>query len=331
MKEFDNNLGPGLIPYESLRNRVKRMLKSQPILILFVIIFLSLVITIFNPTFLSLRNILAILQQSSVTGIATMCMLILMISGGLDFSIGSIISLVCVTIAKLVALGYSMTIAVTVGMLISVSCGFLNGIIVAKSKCAPIIITLGLLYVYYGIALNIAQGTFLGIGGKFKFLGMGKIGIIPVPFLIWVIISLVVLFIIGFTKFGRRLVSIGGNEQASYLAGINVDYHKILAYTINGVIAGLAALVLISRLGSVLATVGAEYALKALSAAVIGGVSFEGGRGSVGGAFLGVILLGIVYNAMNILGISSYFQSMVLGVIVVAAVVTGNIGKIRRV
>jgi len=114
------------------------------------------------------------------------------------------------------------------------------------------------------------------------------------------------------------------------LAGISVDLNKVIAYTLNGLIAGIAAVVLISRLGSVIANVGADYALRALSAAVIGGVSFEGGRGTVIGAVLGVILLGIVYNAMNILGITAYFQNIVLGIIVVSAVVFSNLGKLKR-
>jgi ribose/xylose/arabinose/galactoside ABC-type transport system permease subunit len=295
-----------------------------------VILFLSVVITIFNPVFLTVRNVATVLQQSSVTGIAALCMVLLMISGGLDFSIGSIISLTCVTIAKLVEFEYSVPLAVLIGLAIATACGFVNGIIIAKSKCPPIIITLGMLYVYFGLALNIAQGRFLNLFGKFESLGQSQVLFVPFPVLVWAIMVGIMIVLLRYTRFGRRLFSMGGNEEAAYLAGIGITFHKVAAYTLNGLIAGIAAIVLISRLGSVISNVGADYALRALSAAVIGGVSFEGGRGTVVGSVLGVILLGIVYNAMNLIGITAYFQNIVLGIIVVAAVVFSNLGKITR-
>jgi ribose transport system permease protein len=310
--------------------RVARLFRGQPFIILVVIVALAIAISIFNPVFLSLSNLSIVLQQSSVTGIATMCMVLLMISGGLDFSIGSIISLSCVVMAKLIELKYGVGFTIVAGLVVATACGLLNGFIVAKSRCPPIIITLGMLYIYYGIALNIAQGKFLNLAGKFDALGNARILFIPYPVLQWLAVAICVFVLLKFTVYGRRLFSLGGNEEAAFLSGIQTSTSKIIAYTINGFISGIAALVLVSRLGSVISNVGADYALRALSAAVIGGVSFEGGRGTVGGAILGVILLGIVYNAMNILGITSYAQNIVLGVIVVAAVVFSNISKLRK-
>ncbi len=310
--------------------RLTRLYRSQPFIIFLVIVVLAVVITAFNPLFLSVSNLQIVLQQSAVTGIATLCMVLLMISGGLDFSIGSIISLSCVTMAKLIEAGYGTGVTIVVGLVLATACGLLNGVIVAKSRCPPIIITLGMLYIYYGIALNIAEGRFLNLMDRFTALGEARILLIPYPVLQWLTVALCVFLLLKFTVFGRRLFSIGGNEEAAFLSGVPVSLYKIIAYALNGFIAGIAALVLVSRLGSVISNVGADYALRALSAAVIGGVSFEGGRGTVGGAILGVILLGIVYNAMNILGITSYAQNIVLGVIVVASVVFSNIGKLRR-
>lgn len=310
--------------------KARRLFKSQPFIILLVIIFLSIVIPFFNPVFLTFRNFQTVLQQSSVTGIATLCMVLLMISGGLDFSIGSIISLTCVIVAKLVEREMSAAAAVLIGLTVATACGAVNGLIIAKSKCPPIIITLGMLYVYYGIALNISQGRFLNLFGKFEVLGSSTVFFIPFPIVVWIVMVLLMIGVLRYTKFGRRLFAMGSNEEAAFLAGITIDLNKIIAYTLNGLIAGIAAVVLISRLGSVIANVGADYALRALSAAVIGGVSFEGGRGTVIGAVLGVVLLGIVYNAMNILGITAYFQNIVLGIIVVSAVVFSNLGKLKR-
>jgi ribose transport system permease protein len=310
--------------------RLSRLFRSQPFIILIVIVVLAVVISAVSPVFLSIANLSIVLQQSSVTGIATMCMVLLMISGGLDFSIGSIISLSCVVMAKMIELKYGVGLTIAAGIGIATVCGLLNGFIVAKSRCPPIIITLGMLYIYYGIALNIAQGRFLDLMGKFEALGQARVLFIPYPVLQWLAVAICLFVLLKFTVFGRRLFSLGGNEEAAFLSGIGTSRYKIVAYTINGFISGIAALVLVSRLGSVISNVGADYALRALSAAVIGGVSFEGGRGSVGGAILGVVLLGIVYNAMNILGITSYAQNIVLGVIVVAAVVFSNIGKLRK-
>jgi ribose transport system permease protein len=310
--------------------RLRRLIKSQPFIIFLVIVFLSAVIPFFNPVFLTFRNFQTVLQQSSVTGIASLCMVLLMVSGGLDFSIGSIISLTCVVVAKLVELQMSALSASLIGLVVAIACGALNGVIIAKSKCPPIIITLGMLYVYYGIALNIAQGRFLNLFGKFEALGGSTILFIPFPIAVWVGMVVLMVVLLRYTKLGRRLYAMGSNEEAAFLAGITIDLNKVIAYTLNGLVAGIAALVLISRLGSVIANVGADYALRALSAAVIGGVSFEGGRGTVIGAVLGVVLLGVVYNAMNILGITAYFQNIVLGIIVVSAVVFSNIGKMKR-
>ncbi|UCF95783.1 MAG: ABC transporter permease [Spirochaetaceae bacterium] len=310
--------------------KARRLFRSQPFIILLVIIFLSIVIPFFNPVFLTIRNFQTVLQQSSVTGIASLCMVLLMVSGGLDFSIGSVISLTCVIVAKLVEREMSTVTAVLIGLSVATACGAVNGLIIAKSKCPPIIITLGMLYVYYGIALNIAQGRFLNLFGRFELLGSSTVLFVPFPIVVWIVMVVLLIVLLRYTKFGRRLYAMGSNEEAAFLAGISVDLNKVIAYTLNGLIAGIAAVVLISRLGSVIANVGADYALRALSAAVIGGVSFEGGRGTVIGAVLGVILLGIVYNAMNILGITAYFQNIVLGIIVVSAVVFSNLGKLKR-
>jgi ribose/xylose/arabinose/galactoside ABC-type transport system permease subunit len=220
--------------------------------------------------------------------------------------------------------------AVLTGFVLPIGCGFLNGVIVSKSKCIPLIVTLGMNYVYYGLALVISGGLFLSLKGHFTFLGRGRLVGIPVSVVVLFLVVLAVHFLLRNTKFGRRLVVMGGNEQVAFLSGINVDRLKIANYTLSGVLVGLASLVLISRLGNILANAGEGYELRALASAIIGGVTFEGGRGSVLGAFLGVVLLGIVQNGLNILNVSSYFQTFTIGLIIVVAVVVSNLEKIRR-
>ncbi len=303
--------------------------KSQSFFLVLVIALISIVAGILNPNFMTKSNMFAIFQQVAVLGIVTMSMVLLLISGLIDLSVGGMIGLSTVIITKLVMNGMSLEFALITGVLVCLLCGFLNGVIVSKTKVVPLIATLGMSYVYYGVALVISGGLFLTLTMDFDFLGRGKILGIPVLMIIFLLVTAGTHILLKFTTYGRRIVAMGGNEEVAFLAGINVDRYKIMNYTLSGGLIALASLVLLSRLGSVLANVGNGYELRALAAAVIGGVTFEGGRGTVLGAFLGVILLGVVANAMNILNVSSYYQTVVLGAIIVSAVVISNIGKIK--
>lgn len=305
-------------------------LNSQITYLVLVIITIGIIATVLNPNFLTLRNFFNIMQQISVLGILTMCMSLLMISGGLDISIGNMAGLVAMIFAKMLIAGESITISVITVLAIALILGFINGVIIAKSKVTPLIITLGMNYVFLGVALIIGGGRPQTIIGQFEFLGEAKVGPVPVAIIIYFLIFLFAFFLRKNTKYGRRLNAIGGNSQAAFLSGINVDWHVISIYALSGLIVGLAGLVLVSRLGMVRANSGSDFALQALAAAIIGGITFEGGRGSLIGAFFGVLLLGILYNAMNIIGISSYLQTIVLGAIIVIATVISNIGKMRR-
>jgi len=305
-------------------------LNSQITYLVLVIIIIGIIATVLNPNFLTLRNFFNIMQQISVLGILTMCMSLLMISGGLDISIGNMAGLVAMIFAKMLIAGESITISVITVLAIALILGFINGVIIAKSKVTPLIITLGMNYVFLGVALIIGGGRPQTIIGQFEFLGEAKVGPVPVAIIIYFLIFLFAFFLRKNTKYGRRLNAIGGNSQAAFLSGINVDWHVISIYALSGLIVGLAGLVLVSRLGMVRANSGSDFALQALAAAIIGGITFEGGRGSLIGAFFGVLLLGILYNAMNIIGISSYLQTIVLGAIIVIATVISNIGRMRR-
>lgn len=305
-------------------------LKNQITYLVLVIIVVSVVAAILNPNFLTTRNFFNVTQQISVLGILTMCMALLMISGGLDISIGNMAGLVGMVFTRMVLLGYSIPLSVLTVVALSTFLGFINGVIIAKSKVTPLIITLGMMYVFYGIALIIAAGRPHSLGGNFEFLGRAKIGPVPFTIIVYLLIFAFAYLLRRYTKYGRRLNAIGGNVQAAFLSGINVDMHIISIYALSGIIVGLAGLVLASRLGMVRADSGTGYELQALAACIIGGITFEGGRGSLVGAFFGVLLLGIMYNAMNIIGVSSYMQTIFLGAVIVIATVISNIGKMRR-
>ncbi|MCK5735602.1 MAG: ABC transporter permease [Spirochaetaceae bacterium] len=306
------------------------LFRSQTGYLILVIVVVSVVATILNPRFLSARNIFNIMQQISVLGILTMCMALLMISGNLDISIGNMAGLVGMLFTRMVLTGRSQSIAVITVMILATALGLINGLIISKSKTTPLIITLGMSYVYYGISLIISKGRPHSLGGRFEFLGRAKIGPVPITILIYIFIFALVYILLKYTTYGRRVNAIGGNKEAAFLSGINVDCHIISLYGISGMVTGLAGLVLTSRLGMVRADSGSNYALQALAAAIIGGITFEGGRGSLVGAFFGVLLLGIMYNAMNIIGVSSYMQTIFLGAVIVIATVISNIGKLKK-
>ena len=308
-----------------------RFLNNQILYLILVIAIIIIIASVLNPNFLTLRNILNIMQQISILGILTMCMSLLMVSGGLDISIGNMAGLIAIVFARMLLTGKSIFLSVIVALALGMIFGFINGLIIAKSKVTPLIITLGMNYVFLGIALIVGGGRPQSITGQFEFLGQAKIGgVVPVAIVMFLVIFALSFLLRKYTKYGRRLNAIGGNSLAAYLSGINVDLHVISIYTLSGLIVGFAAIILISRLGMVQADVGANLALQALAAAIIGGIAFEGGKGSLVGAFFGVLLLGILSNSLNIIGVSSFTQTIVLGAIIVIATVISNIGKMRR-
>ncbi len=308
-----------------------KLFKDQRILLALVIILLIIVVGSINPKFVKLTNIVAIFQQISVLGVLTMTMTMLLISGGIDLSIGNMMTLSGVVVGTIVMNGGDMVVAVLAGIGVSLLCGLLNGFIIAKSKCMPLIITLGTSQIFYGVSLLIAGGSFINFSNKLDFMRKIQLfGIVPLMVIFMLVIVVLMYFLLNRTRFGRRIVAIGGNEKNAYLSGINVDLYKIITYGIGGAIIGVAGLIFAARLNAITASAGAGYELDALVAAVIGGVTFEGGRGTVLGAFLGCLLTGIISNALDILGVDAYVKIVITGTIIVAAVVLSNIENARK-
>ena len=216
------------------------------------------------------------------------------------------------------------------GFIVAVLSQFINGVIIATTRCIPIIITLGMMSVYQGLALLVTGGYTQNLKGTFQFLGRGQVLYIPVPVLVLLAVNVLAFLFLKYTKFGRRVYVLGANENAAYVSGINILSNKILVYTVHGITAGIASLVLVSRIGSAIAVMGNGYELRSIAAAVIGGVSIMGGEGTVLGAFLGVMLLGLISNALNILNVPSSFQNVALGVVIVFAVIISTMGSKRK-
>ena len=304
---------------------VKELISNKNIVLIFILLIIIAVVTFYDPRFISRSNIQNIMQQISVLGIVSLGMNILMISGGLDLSVGMNISLSVCVITVLFNNGFSLALSIITGFLVSILCGFVNGVVIAKSHGLPFVITLGTMSIFNGIALVITNGESRSLGGNFTYIGQGKIGILPISTIIFLLVLILTYIILNITKLGRLIYAIGGNEKAAYFSGIKVDRVKMLLYTLNGIIIGVASLVLISRLGSAVPATGSGYELRSIAAVVIGGTSLFGGRGNVLGCFLGITLMGVISNALNILNVSYFYQGTILGLVIIIAAVISTI------
>ncbi|MCI8374705.1 MAG: ABC transporter permease [Lachnospiraceae bacterium] len=306
-------------------------MKDQRFILVIVIILLVIIVSIINPKFIRLTNIMTILQQISVLGILTMAMAMLLISGNIDLSIGNMMTLSAVVMATALKNGQSLAVGVVLAILVSMLCGLINGVIITKSKCIPLIITLGTSQVFYGASLLITGGSFMSFNGELEFMRkVALFDIIPLMVLLMVLVVVFVHFLINKTKFGRRIFAIGGNEKNAYLSGVKVDLYKILTYVISGGMVAIAGIVFAARMNSIAPAAGSGYELDALVAAVIGGVTFDGGRGTISGAILGCLLTGVISSAMDILGVHAYWKIAATGTIIVVAVVISNLENIRK-
>ena len=308
----------------------KKLLRDQRVLLAIVIAIIIVVISVINPNFISLGNIVAIFQQICVLGILTMAISILLISGGIDLSIGNIMVVCGVVMYVVLNNGMPVAVAVLAGLITGMACGLLNGAIIAKSKCIPLVITLGTSKMFYGIALTVSGGRIMNFGGAFNELKTKVLEVFSPMLLVLLVMVLLAYVMMSYTKFGRRVVALGGNEKNAFLSGINVTRYKMAVYAISGLFCAVASIVFVARIDSITSNAGTNYETNALAAAIIGGVTFDGGKGTIGGAFLGCLLMGVISNAMNILGVDTNVQTIITGVIIVGAVVLSNINNIKK-
>lgn len=304
---------------------------NHKLLLVFAILLLTICVTAINPAFIAVNNLITIIQQVTVLGIITMGAVFVILTGCVDLSLGNMMAFCAAVMARLIQDGHSTIAAVAAGAAVALTCGLLNGFIVSKSKCIPMIITLGLSQVYFGMALILTEGSYIGLQGSFTVLSRTRIfGIIPIMVFVLLLMIIVASVLLNRTKIGRQVVAVGGNEYNAFLSGISVDRVKIFAYTFASFAVFVSAIVFAARLDTVSATAGSDYSLNAMTAAILGGITLAGGKGSVGGAILGVIFLGMINNAMNILNVWSYAQTAISGVIIVAAIILSDSEKRRK-
>jgi ribose transport system permease protein len=298
---------------------LKQVLKSYGILIAFVLI--CVVLAILSPVFLRWNNILNVIRQSSIYGVMAVGMTFVILSGGIDLSVGSILALSGVISAGAATNEMSLFMIIALGLLVGLLCGLFNGLMITIGKITPFVITLGMMSIARGLTLIYSGGRPIsGFSGAFRFIGGGSILGIPFPIVILVATVLLGWLILTQTRLGRYTYAIGGNEETVKLSGINSNFYKTLVYVFSGVTAGISALILTSRLNSAGPTVGQAYELDVIAAVVIGGTSLSGGRGSVWGTLVGALLISVINNGMNLLGINPFYQLVVKGVIIIGAV-----------
>lgn len=285
------------------------------------------VIATIQPAFLSAYNISNVMLQVSVAGIVTLGMTLMIITGQIDLSVGFLIAMAASLMAVLLNMDVPIIWVILSGIVLCVGAQALTGLLVSRTNVEPFIITLGTMAIYRGIALLISDGSEIPLNGKFQFLGRTKFFDIPTPIFFFVGVSILLILILNYTAFGRRLFAVGENNKAAFLAGINVQNVKVGVYALHGLLVSLAAMILMSRIGVASPNMAAGLELQTIAAAVVGGAALAGGRGSIVSSFIGVILLGVISNSMNIIGVSTFWQYIMLGLVVVTAVVIGSYNR----
>jgi inositol transport system permease protein len=289
--------------------------------ILFILLAMIIVMSFMSDTFLRTQNILNIVRQISFIGIVAMGVTIVIITTGIDLSSGSVIALTSVLVASVAHPGDSLIGALALGAGIGIACGAINGIITAKGKIPPFIATLGMMTAARGLALLFSDGRPVpNLSESFMFLGKGVIAGIPVPIIIFILIGIISHILLSKTKFGKYTYAIGGNEHAAKICGINVDRHLIFIYMYAGLLSAIAGIMLTARISVGQPSMGVSFELDAIAAAVIGGTSLSGGVGTIPGTIIGALIIGVLNNSLDLLGVSSYWQQILKGAIIVTAV-----------
>jgi ribose transport system permease protein len=284
-------------------------------LALIVVVFASLA-----PSFLTERNLINILQQSSINACIAIGMTLVIIQGGIDLSVGPVAALSAVLSTSLLVAGYPVPVAIAAGLLIGAGCGLVNGLLVAYGGLQPFIVTLGTLSLFRALALIYTGGNpVLGVPAEFRAIFNGTVLGIPTPVVIVAAIAAAAGLMLRKTPLGEYLLAVGGNEEAAYIAGVPIRATKIAAYVISATLAALASLILVGRLGAAEPILGNLWELDAIAAAAIGGASLMGGKGSIFGTILGAVILGAMRNGLTLLNVQAFYQLLATGLIIILA------------
>ncbi|NAW80220.1 ribose ABC transporter permease [Vibrio sp. V33_P6A3T137] len=299
---------------------------------LIALLFLVIVVSFLNPNFFTVDNILNILRQTSVNAIIAVGMTLVILTAGIDLSVGSVLALCGAFAASLIALEVPVMVAVPTALLAGAALGGISGIIIAKGKVQAFIATLVTMTLLRGVTMVYTDGRPISTGftdtaDAFAWFGTGYALGIPVPVWMMVVVFAAAWYLLNHTRFGRYIYAMGGNESAARLSGINVDRVKIGVYAICGLLSALAGIIVTSRLSSAQPTAGMGYELDAIAAVVLGGTSLMGGKGRIMGTLIGALIIGFLNNALNLLDVTSYYQMIAKAAVILLAVLVDNKNK----
>nr|WP_321525678.1 ABC transporter permease [uncultured Cohaesibacter sp.] len=298
--------------------------------ILLALVLVCVVLTFANEYFLTTRNILNVLRQTSINGILAIGMTFVILTRGIDLSVGSVVALAGIVAASMATTSqaaafmgapYPAAIAFAVGIGVGLICGWVNGIVVARFNVPAFVTTLGMLSAARGLTLLYAGGQPVpALTDSFRFIGRDDVLGVPMPVILFALVFIISYWVLSSSRFGRRVYAVGGNPHAARVSGINVRRVIMTVYIISGGLAGLAGMILAARTGSALTQAGIAYELDAIAAVVIGGTSLLGGVGRVTGTLIGALLIAVVNNGLDLMGVESYYQQVIKGALIVAAV-----------
>lgn len=291
-----------------------------------------ILLAIVSPTFRTSGNIISILLQVSINGILALGMVFVITSGGIDLTIGSQLAVTSVIVGTVLTATGSIPLAIILAVTTTTVFGLINGYLIAKFDMFPFVVTLAMQLVIRGAAYIISGGYSASLANaSFKLIGGGKLfGIIPYPVIILIIVAIIAFIILHWTRYGRYVYAVGGNKNAAIASGVNVLWTTTGAYVISGFCCGVAGVIMTSRIAAAQPNIGVGYETDAIAACVIGGTSFAGGVSTIPGTVVGIVIIGLIYNGMNLVGINSYWQTITKGLLIIGAVMLDMFMNKRR-
>ena len=289
------------------------------------LIFLVIVIGAISPDFRTVNNFLSLLRQSAINGLIAFGMTCVIFTGGIDLSVGSVLALTSIICAHTIKIGLPAPLSMLIALIFGIILGAISGLMVTKSRLQPFIATLITMTGYRGLTMILSGGkpiSRLGNNLLLNQIGKGSFLGIPIPVWILIIFFTIFLFVLKKTVLGRQIYATGSNAKAAELAGININNIKLIVYAVSGFMASLSGLILVSRLGSAQPTLGSGYELDAIAAVALGGTSMTGGRGKITGTLIGILIIAVLNNGLNIIGVSSYYQDVVKALVIFLAVIS---------
>jgi len=315
-----------------VKNFKNNILKNKPLMVLLVT---CVVISILNPRFLSPGNILTVLRQTSINAVIATGMTFAILIGGIDLSVGSVLGFSGAIAATLISGGTNIAVVLVVTLLIGLTVGLANGTLITLGRLQPFIATLGTVTLLRGLILVFTKGKPISIGNTggsklFSSIGTGFFGPIPIPVYIMIVVIIIAYYVLNHTRMGRYIYSTGSNEEATLYSGIKTNRVKLFVYATSGMMASLAGVIITARLGSAQPTAGAGYELDAIAAVVLGGTSMAGGVGTIAGTAIGALIIGVLNNSLNLMQVSSYYQDVAKGIVILVAVLMDRKQKSSR-